>query len=168
MGFYLLRLELRKLPIAIHYHFRQRFAVSARKAFEWCTNYSPKDHELMGDLNAERKISRYSESTIILTDTFHVDGCSFEKQKLVQLYPEKLFWTSTHLMGPAKYSQFLYQITAEGNDTSNIDFTGVFFDHTHDKMDKAEKEKLSEKLCNEDAEAWILLTKAMEKDLRKK
>jgi hypothetical protein len=156
------------MPIPIQYRFRQRFAVSARKAFEWCTNFSPEDHALMGEKEAERKISRFSDSTIILTDTFHVGASHFEKQKLVQLYSDMLFWSSTHLTGPAKYSQFLYQITAEGEDASNIDFSGLFLDYTHEKLSKAEAEKLSEKLCKEDSEAWKLLAKAMEKDLCKK
>lgn len=122
----------------------------------------------MGERNATRKISLFTEGTIILTDTFHVGGGLVEKQKLVQLYPDMLFWTSTHLTGPAKYSQFLYQITAEGEDASHIDFTGLFIDYTHEKLSKANTERLSEKLCNEDAEGWKLLAKAMEKDLCKK
>jgi len=122
----------------------------------------------MGDPKAGRKINYCSGSTIILTDTFQVGDCSVEKQKLVQLYPEMLFWTSTHLTGPAKYSQFLYQITAKGDNASQIDFTGVFLDYTHEKMSKAEMEKLSEKLCDEDANAWKLLAKAMKMDLSKK
>ena len=168
MVFTLLNSELTNMPIPIHYHFRQHFAVPARKAFEWCTNYSPEDHALMGDREAERKISRFSDSTIILTDKFHVGASPIEKQKLVQLYSDMLFWTSTHLTGPAKYSQFLYQITAEGEDASRIDFSGVFLDYDNEKLSNVETEKLSEKLCQEDSEAWKLLAKAMEKDLCKK
>jgi hypothetical protein len=122
----------------------------------------------MGDQRAERKISRFSDSTIILTDKFHVGADSIQKQKLVQFYPDVLFWTSTHLTEPAKYSQFLYQITAESEEASHIDFTGLFLDYTHEKLSKAETEKLSQKLCKEDSEAWKLLAKAMEKDLGKK
>jgi len=156
------------MPSPVHYHFRQCFSVSARKAFDWCTDYSPEDHALMGEQNAKRKIKIFAKGTIILTDTFNVGDSIIEKQKLVQLYPDKLFWTSTHLTGPAKYSQFLYQITAENENTSHIDFTGLFIDYAHEKLSDKETEKLSEKICNEDAEAWKLLAKAMEKDLQKK
>jgi len=122
----------------------------------------------MGEKNAERKISRLSDSTIILTDKFHVDASPIEKQKLVQLYSDMLFWTSTHLTGPAKYSQFLYQITADGENASHIDFSGLFLDYTHEKLSNAEAGKLSEKLCQEDSEAWKLLARAMENDLCEK
>ena len=156
------------MPTPIHYHFQQRFAVPTRKAYDWCTDYSPEDHALMGDRDGKRTISQFTNSTVILTDTFQVAGSTVEKQKLVQLYPEMLFWTSTHLTGPAKYSQFLYQITADDDNASHIDFTGVFLDYTHEKMSKADAEKVADKLCKEDAAAWVILAKAMEKALCKK
>ncbi len=157
------------MPTPIYYHFQQRFNVSARKAYEWCTNYGPGDHALMGERDASRKIEPLTERTVILTDKFNVGTKKqIEKQKLVQLYPEMLFWTSTHISGPAKHSQFIYQITAEGDDTSHLDFTGLFLDYAHDRMSKADAEKLAEKTCKDDAAAWVLLAKAMEQDVCKK
>jgi hypothetical protein len=153
------------MPSAVHYHFIQRFPVSARKAFEWCTDYDPSDHVLMGEEGAERKITHLSDSTVILTDTFLINGTRVEKQKLVQLYPANLFWTSTHLTGPVKYSQFLYQITPDGEEASHIEFTGIYLDSTHEKLTAAEEKKLADQLCAEDAWAWKLLAKAMVKDL---
>ena len=155
------------MPTAIHYHFRQNFNVPARKAYYWCLDYQSgtDDHALMGESDADRKVSRLSDSTIILTDTFTVGGARIEKQKLVQMYPGMLFWTSTHLTGPARHSQFLYQITADGEDASHLDFTGLFLDYTHERMSKADARKLSDKLCKEDADGWKLLAKAVEKDL---
>jgi len=155
------------VPGAIHYHFRQSFTVSARKAFEWCTDYTPGDHELMGEKNVERKISHFTDDTIILTDTFQTSTAKVEKQKLVQLYPKQMFWTSTHLTGPAKYSQFLYQITPEGDNASHLDFTGLFVDHRKEKLTNAEAEMLAEKFCKEDSDGWKLLSKAMTKELSK-
>jgi hypothetical protein len=155
------------MPTAIHYHFRQNFNVSARKVYEWCLDYQPGsgDHALMGEPDADRKVSRLSDRTIIITDTFKAGDGRVVKQKLVQMYPEKLFWTSTHLTGPAQYSQFLYQITADGEEASHLDFAGLFLDHMHEKMSKADAQNLSDKLCREDADAWKLLAKAVEKDL---
>jgi hypothetical protein len=153
------------MPRAVHYHFTQRFAFSARKAYDWCTDFDPGDHVLMGEENAERKISRPSDSTIILTDTFQVDGKRVEKQKLVQLYPHQLFWTATHLSGPAKFSQFLYKITSEGDEASRLDFTGLFLDYANESMKNAEVKALADQLCEEDAWGWKLLAKAMAKDL---
>ena len=149
------------MPSAVHYHFRQRFEVSARRAYNWCTDYGPRDHALMGQENAERRISRLSDSTVVLTDTFQTKGGLVEKQKLVQLYPDQLSWTATHLTGPAKYSQFLYQITSAGDEASHLEFTGLFLDYEHENLSKAEEKKLAEQLCREDAWGWKLLAKAM-------
>ena len=157
------------MPTPIYYHFQQRFNVSARKAYEWCTSFAPGDHALMGEKDASRKIEHLTGRTVILTDRFNVSSKSqIEKQKLVQLYPETLFWTSTHLSGPARHSQFIYQITAEGDDASRLDFTGLFLDYAQEKMSKTDAAKLAEKTCKEDAAAWVLLAKAMEQDLCKK
>ena len=156
------------MPTPVYYHFQQRFKVSARKAYEWCTSFAPGDHALRGEKDASRKIENFSERTVILTDTFNPGTkVQFEKQKLVQLYPEILFWTCTHLTGPARHSQFLYQITAEGDDASRLDFTGIFLDYAHEKMSEAEAEEMAEKTCQEDAAAWVLFAKAMEQELRK-
>ena len=140
--------------------------VSAWKAYEWCTDYAPGDHTLMGDKDASRKVEHFTERSVILTDTFHVGTKNLiEKQKLVQLYPETLFWTSTHLTGPAKHSQFIYQITAEGDEASRLDFTGIFLDYAHEGMSEADAARLAEKTCKDDAAAWALFAKAMEQDL---
>jgi hypothetical protein len=79
----------------VRYHFRQPFPVPAKAAFDWCTDYSPQDHGLMGYKNSTRAVTKVTESTIILTDTFHTDAGTVEKQKLVQLYPDQLFWVNT-------------------------------------------------------------------------
>jgi hypothetical protein len=157
------------MPKPIYYHFRQRFNVSARKAYEWCTDYAPGDHALMGEKDAIRKIEHFTERTVILTDTFNSGTKNqIEKQKLVQLYPETLFWTGTHISGPAKHSQFIYQITAEGEDASHLDFTGIFLDYAHEEVSESDAAELAEKERKADAAAWALLAIAMEKDLCKK
>jgi hypothetical protein len=156
------------MPTPIYYHFQQHFNVSAHRAYDWCTNYAPGDHALMGDKDASRKIEPITRRTVILTDAFNVGTREqIEKQKLVQLYPEMLFWTSTHISGPAKHSQFLYQITAESARTSHLDFTGLFLDYAHEQMSEADAASLVEKACQDDAAAWVLLAKAMEQDLCK-
>ncbi len=156
------------MPIPIFYHFQQRFKVPARKAYEWCTDYAPGDHALMGDANAGRKVERFTERTFILTDTFNLGtGNPTEKQKLVQLYPETLFWTCTHLSGPARHSQFLYQIVAESDNASHLKFTGLFLDYVNENSAGADAAKLAEKECTDDAAAWKLLANAMERDLRR-
>ena len=154
------------MPKPIYYHFQQHFNVPARKAFEWCTTYTPDDHALMGEKDVSRKIEHITDRTVILTDTFNIGGDNqIEKQKLVQIYPETFFWTSTHLNGPAKHSQFIYMITADAFDNSHLDFTGLLLDYRDEKMGEADAAKLAEKACKEDSASWVRLAKAMEQEL---
>jgi hypothetical protein len=154
------------MPYSIRYCFSQRFSVPARKAYKWCTDYSPEDHALMGDEAAERQITRVTDTTIILTDIFHISSGPVEKQKLVQLYPDRLLWISTHLTGPNKYSQFIYEISAEGNDASRLDFTALHLEY-EEKLDSEDIKSLAGKLKEEDSAAWKLLARAMTKELGK-
>ena len=155
------------MPCSIRYRFSQRFSVPARKAYEWCTDYSLEDHVLMGDEAAKRQITRVTDATVILTDTFHTGKGDVEKQKLVQLYPERLFWVSTHLTGPNRYSQFIYEISAEGNGASRLDFTALHLEYEKDNLDSEAIKSLADKLKKEDSAAWKLLAKAMAKELGK-
>jgi hypothetical protein len=157
---------IKPMPTPIYYHFQQRFNVPARKAFEWCTTYTPGDHALMGEKGVIRNIEHLTDRTVILTDTYNKGADNqTEKQKLVQFYPDNLFWISTHISGSAKHSQFIYQITAEAVNISNLDFTGLFLDHGDQKMSESDTAKLVEKTCREDERAWKLLAKAMEQEL---
>lgn len=154
------------MPTPIYYHFKQRFNVPARKAFEWCTTYTPGDHALMGVKDVSRKIEHITDRTIILTDTFSIGADNqIEKQRLVQIYPDILFWTSTHISGPAKHSQFIYQITAAADNISTLDFRGLSLDYGGKKISESDTAKLVEKTCKEDARVWELLAKAMEQDM---
>jgi hypothetical protein len=117
----------------------------------------------MGDESAERHIIHITDSTIILKDIFHSAAGQVEKEKLVQLYPQQLFWVSTHLSGPNKHSQFLCQISPQGKDASILHFTGLHLDYGG----KEDAKLLADRLCTEDANAWKLLAKAMAKELGK-
>ena len=154
------------MPYPIRYHFRQRFPVPARKAYQWCTNYSPLDHTLMGDATAERHITQITDATFLLTDIFHTGEGAVEKQKIVQLYPNRLLWLSTHLNGPNKYSQFIYEISAEDDTMSRLDFTALHLEY-RENLDSDSIKLLAEKLREEDSEAWRLLAEAMAKELSK-
>jgi len=154
------------MPCSIRYRFSQRFYVSAREAYKWCTDYIPDDHALMGDEAAERQITRVAESTIILKDIFHLSSGTVEKQKLVQLYPDRLCWVSTHLTGPNKYSQFIYEISAEDSGASRLYFTALHLEY-EEKLDSEGVKSLVVKLKKEDSKAWKLLAKAMTTELGK-
>ena len=114
----------------------------------------------MGDQNTQRVVNRAADGALIIKDTFHTPAGTIEKQKLVMLYPDRFSWTSTHLSGPNKHSQFLYTITPRGNGVSILDFTALHLEY--DK--KADTEQLAERLCRDDAAAWKLLAEAMEKE----
>ena len=152
------------MPCAVRYCFSQRFPVPARKAYEWCTDYTAGDHVLMGDAAAERRITRVTDATVILTDIFHTGKAAVEKQKVVHLYPDRLCWVSTHLNGPHKYSQFLYEISAEGASASRLDFTAVHLEYK-ENLSSDKIKALAEKLKKEDSEAWKLLAEAMAEEL---
>ena len=150
------------VPLAVRYNFTQRFSVSAKEAFKWCTDFQQNDHVLMGEEGAQRQIIPLTDCTLILKDLFRSAAGMVEKQKLVQLYPDQLFWTSTHLTGPNKHSQFLYAISAEDKEASVLDFTGLHMDYEA----KEDVRLLAKKLRKEDKDAWKLLARNMARELR--
>jgi hypothetical protein len=154
------------MPYPVRYCFSQRFPVPACKAYQWCTDYSPEDHALMGDTAAERHITHITDATVILTDIFHTGEGAVEKQKVVQFYPDRLLWVSTHLNGPHKYSQFIYEISAEGGSASRLDFTALHLEYK-ENLGKEDSKLLAAKLKKEDSAAWKLLAKAMAEELGK-
>ncbi len=149
------------MPKAVRYNFTQRFPIPADLAYAWCTDFSSEDQKLMGERDALREVTRLSEGTVILTDTFQTSAGKAVKQKLVALYPQQLSWTSTHLSGPHKHSQFLYQITSEGKDASVLHFTALHLEFD----EKVDVQALAVRLCAEDAAAWKLLAAAMMQEL---
>lgn len=151
------------MPQTIQYHFSQHFLVPAKEALLWCTTFDSSDHNLMGNPKAQRYMIALTINTIILKDVFPSPQGNMEKQKLVQLYPDKLAWTSTHLTGPNQHSQFLYQISSTGKDRSILEFTANHIEY----KESADIKLLANRLCQEDAESWKLLAKAMSADLKK-
>ena len=97
----------------LRYDFSQQFDVPPRVAFEWCTDYRENDFSLMG-MKGKRQVRKVSNDVIILTDIIYANEKSTTKTKLVRLDAKKLFWSNTHLAGPNKHSQFLYQIIPVG------------------------------------------------------
>ena len=152
------------IPCTIHYEFIQKFNVSAQRAFAWCTDYNPDDMELMHKENATRKVQNVANDVLVLIDTFADDATKgSEKRKLVCLYPKRLMWTSTHLTGPNKHSQFLYEIAALNEGKSQLKFTALSLDNKN--RNKKDVEKESKALRKIDAETWKLLAQEMEKEI---
>ncbi|MCW4031693.1 MAG: hypothetical protein NWE80_04945 [Candidatus Bathyarchaeota archaeon] len=149
----------------IKYQFSQKFNLPARKAYEWCTNFTPQDPFLMRE-KATREVESITENTFILTDKFRVEGETTIKQKLVCLYPNRLMWTSTHLTGPAKHSQFIYEIKSTTRTTSRLKFTALHLAHDlKEGTVKNSVEQLAEELRKADAHVWKNLAREMEKEM---
>ena len=151
-------------PCTIHYEFIQKLNIPAQRAFSWCTDYYPSDVALMQEKNATRKVQRIADGVVILIDTFVDDwGKSIEKQKLVCLYPARLTWTGTHLTGPNKHSQFLYEISALSEGKSQLKFTASSLEYQIENKTDAEKRGIE--LKKTDSETWRLLAHEMEKEI---
>lgn len=153
---------------AINYSFDQTFNVAASKAFEWCTDFSPEDLALMKDQKATRVVHQIAKEMILLIDTHLTEEKSVLEKRLVCLYPHRLMWTATHLTGPNKYSQFLYEITPKTQGTCNLKFTGLFLYRKIKEITQHEEDILRRELKEVDSENWKLLAGKMEKDLSEK
>jgi hypothetical protein len=152
---------------SLRYHFSQDLAVPPLDAYKWCTDYDPNDLALMHQ-KGKREISHLTETTIVLTDTFYTEKKSTKKNKLVHLYPERLSWTNTHLSGPNKYSQFLYEIKPAKGGLSKLNYYGLQIEYkTPLRLGKDELEAQETAQRNEDATIWKILAKEMEKELGK-
>ncbi len=153
------------MPYAIRYHFSQHLCLSAQVAYAWCTDYTPKDHALMGIGNGKRKVEWLTDSTVVLKESLQTTEGAVEKQKLVHLYPDRLMWVSTHITGSNKHSQFIYEIKAEDG-ASCLDFTALHIEH-RENLSHNEVEKFAEGLRVFDSNIWKRLAKTMEKEVSK-
>jgi hypothetical protein len=150
--------------VSVFFTFSQRFGFPAVEAFRWATDYRPQDIELMGK-RGRRRITRVCNDTYVLTDTFLKEGGgSVSKRKLVRVYPERLAWTNTHLTGPNRHSQFLYEVLPDGKNASRLLFTGQQIETVETIADRQVR-ALAARIRKEDAAAWKNLARAMAADL---
>jgi len=149
---------------SICYSFSQKFSVPAIVAYEWCTDYRPDDFSLMG-IKGKREIRKITENTIVLTETTYSGRKPIKKHKLVKLDPNRLSWSNTHISGPNRHSQFLYEIVAEGEAGSRLDFRGLQVNYSKTKMTPGVVASLELKAKEEDAKLWKLLAKKMEEQV---
>jgi len=159
--------DLRNMLTPIRYHFTQAFNFPAKETYEWCTDFTPQDHQLLGEENTKREVYRISDSTIILKEIIQTANGVIKKDKLVQLYPNRFSWVSTHLSGPNKYSQFIYEISETSTSTSCLDFTALHLEKFNKELNRKEVEAMAESFCKYDSNVWRLLAKAMVRELRK-
>ena len=154
------------MPIlTAQYRFQQRFPVPAARAFRWCIDYRPGDLALEG-VGGRRRVRRIADDLVILTDTiFRYGKSSLVKTKLVRIRPSEMSWTSTHLTGPHRLSQFWYRIVSDGPRASHLDFTGFHVERNVSSTGAAARAKLAARLAREDARGWKHYAAAMTADL---
>jgi hypothetical protein len=150
----------------LSYHFSTKLAAPRPRAYRWATDYRSDDFEL-GKLNGTRKVERLADDLILLTDSFQEDpfnarpGAPTVKVKLVHLFPDEWKWTSTHIAGPAKYSQFLYELTARGPGASTLHFSGNQVESVARRPTPASIRLRTQELRREDSQLWARLSAAL-------
>jgi hypothetical protein len=148
------------------YQFTQRLAAPRAQAYRWATDYRASDLEL-GGLKATRKVERLGENVVLLTDSFDEDpfdsrrGSRTTKVKLVHLYPDRWAWVSTHVAGPVKHSQFLYELTPLGSKACTLHFTGSQVERVTRPLPPSAVALRARQLRREDSQLWVRLAGAL-------
>ena len=154
----------------IVYSFRTRLPVSREVAFRWATDFDPGDLGRMG-IEAHRKVEWLTDALVLLTDSFDADpfsrrrGVRTVKTKLVHLYPSRWYWTSTHVGGPARYSQFLYQLEPGGRNWCTLHFSGAQVESVPRKPTAAALARRARELRREDSLGWRHLRRALSREV---
>jgi hypothetical protein len=150
---------------SIKYGFTQHFTVSARKAYNWCTDYKPYDLLLMR-LKGSRRIRKLTDDAILLSETTFANGKAVKKAKLVRINRKRLSWSNTHVSGPFLHSQFLYQISPVGKNQSKLEFDGLLLVYSKLKLGREKIRLIAKQEKQQDSTSWRLLAKAMAEELR--
>jgi hypothetical protein len=151
--------------VTVQYRFRQRFPYSADRAFRWCVDYDPADPTREG-LQGRRSVLRLADDAVLLKDTFHSRGsASVTKTKLVRIRARDRSWTSTHVSGPNRYSQFWYRIIPDSRSSCHLDYAGLHLERRTRRPTPAQLRRLAARLSREDSAGWKSLARAMETEL---
>ncbi len=149
--------------------FRYRFSIVLPAppdvAFRWATDYRPDDWSLMGQVGS-RRIARLAKDVIVLRDTTGVGRDRVTKTRLVRLLPERRAWTNTHLAGPARLSQFLYELRPVGRSRSRLVFTGLQVLRPRRALSASARAREARATARADRELWRRLARAMGRELR--
>jgi hypothetical protein len=154
----------------VSYHFATKLAASRPRAYRWATDYRSNDFQL-SDIKGRRKVEKLADDLLLLTDSFEDDpfeprtGARTVKVKLVHLSPDRWMWTATHIAGPAKYSQFLYQLTARGPGASTLHFTGNQVEPVEGRATASSIRRRAQELKREDSHLWDQLSAALAREL---
>lgn len=154
------------MPVSsLRYEFRQPFRVSARAAYEWCTDFRPGDASLF-EQKWSRAVRRLTEDAIILTETTWPEGKRRVIHRLVRLNPRELAWTNTHISGPFRNSQYWYRIVPDGPRRSHLEFIGMRLVRTRAGLAPAARARLAEEERKGDSRLWrVRIAPVLERDL---
>ena len=150
----------------LRYHFTTRLAAPRPEAYRWATDYRSDDFA-RGGLRGRRKVEKLADDLVLLTDSLDTDpfdsrrSARTVKVKLVHLFPDRFRWTSTHVSGPAKYSQFLYELSARGPTASELLFTGSQVERVDARPTAASLRRRTRELRREDSRLWARLSAAL-------
>lgn len=157
-------IQLKLRTYSIRYGFTQYFTVPARKAYNWCIDYKPKDLSLM-HLKGSRRIRKLTEDAILLNETTYANGKIVKRTKLVRLDRRGLSWSNTHVSGPFLHSQFLYQISPIGKKRSKLEFNGLLLVHSTIRLSREKLRRIAKEERLQDSTSWRHLAKAMAEEL---
>jgi len=153
--------------VSTRYEFTQRFNVPAPQAFEWCTDYDSKDHNLMGN-KGFRKVTRVSDDTVFLEDITYQDGRAVTKKKIIKIDKERMTYFNFHTTGANKNSLYFYRIVPEGEGKSRLEYTGYELSYPKRAPSKKQLAATAEADAEARTKEWGLLADAMERELRGK
>lgn len=152
--------------VSVKYRFSQPFAVPARTAYEWCTDFGPGDGALFSQ-KTRRSVRRLADDALIMTDVTFPPGGPRRIRRLVRLDPARLAWTNTHLDGPFRHSQHWYRIVADGPSRSHLEFVGLRLERSSRSLTRSETLRRSEANRRSDSGEWRhCLAPALERDCR--
>ncbi len=150
--------------VSVPYQFSVVLPAPPRAAFRWATDYAPDDWARMGQ-EGIRRIATLTPDAIVLTDTVLRGRSWVTKTRLVRLYPGRLAWTNTHVGGPARHSQFLYELEPAGRGRSRLTFTGRQIERSARPLGPSALAARSRELAREDRALWLHLATVMRREL---
>ena len=139
--------------VCVRYAFRQPFAVEADRAYAWCTDFRPQDGALYSRRTL-RRVDRLTDDAYLLTDTPFPLGRPRTIRRLVRLAPAERAWSSTHLDGPFRHSQFWYRIVRGGRGRSYLDFRALKLERAAHPLSAGELRRRATRNQRADADVW--------------
>ncbi len=141
------------VTVSFEYHFRQPFRAPAPAAFDWCTDFEPEDAAIFSS-TARRRVRKLAPNLVITTEVTYPNGRRRTISRLVRIYPARRAWTSTHLDGPFRHSQFWYRVVPDGRTRSHLEFTGLKVETAARPLTAAERARRAAEDRRADAAVW--------------